>query len=76
MNIYARYGNKVRFVEENVSNAQINWGGNNDPRGLLVVGQIYTIDHTEVHSQHTKVFLVEHPFYRFNSIWFEDVEND
>jgi len=71
MDIYAKPGTKVKFVEDDVSEAQINWGGNDDPRGVLVVGQEYTIDHTEVHSQHTKVFLEEHPGKIFNCVWFE-----
>ncbi len=64
-------GTMVTFVEKDVSEAQINWGGHADPRGILVVGQKYIIDYTEVHSQHTKIFLEGHPGKSFNSVWFD-----
>jgi hypothetical protein len=70
MDIYAKPGTKVIF-EGNVSEAQIRWGSNSDPAGILVDGQEYTIDHTEVHSYHTKVFLVGFPGKSFNSAWFQ-----
>jgi len=73
MDIYAKAGTKVKFIEDNVSRAQIQWGSNDDPSGLLVIGRIYEIDHTEVHTQHTEVFLKEFPGKQFNSVWFESI---
>lgn len=71
MNIYAKAGSKVKFTESDPSRAQINWGSHDDPTGILVVGNDYTIDRTDVRSSHTKVFLKEHPGKQFNSVWFE-----
>lgn len=71
MNIYAEPGTKVKFVEQNVSESSITYRGDDDPRGVLFVGQEYIIDHTEVHSYHTKVFLKGYPGKSFNSVWFE-----
>lgn len=72
MDIYAKHGTKVIFTGD-VSQAQINWGGNDDPNGLLEKGKVYTLDYTEVHSYHTKVFLMEFPSKQFNPVWFEEV---
>ena len=38
----------------------------------LVEGQTYTVDHTEVHSSSTTLFLVEYPGERFNTVNFCD----
>ena len=50
---------------------QINWGGCDDPRGLLVVGAPYEIEKIEEHSWHTKVKLVGVDGW-FNSVSFEE----
>lgn len=71
MNIYAPEGTKVKFIEESASIAQIRWGGNDDPNGVLEVGEEYTVDHTDVRSSHTKLFLKEFPGKQFNTVWFE-----
>lgn len=75
IDIYSPPGTLVIFNEPNVTEAQINWGSHCDPRGLLGIGKEYTIDRTEVHSQHTKVFLVEYPGKSFNSVWFDKLEH-
>lgn len=49
---------------------QVRWGGNDDPDEHLVRGQTYTIERTEIHSQHTKVFLEGFPGLKFNSVSF------
>lgn len=54
--------------------AQVNWGGHADPRGLLEVGKAYEVYRIEVHTWHTKVFLVGFPGKSFNSVWFTEVE--
>jgi hypothetical protein len=50
---------------------QIEWGGNADPVGLLVVGQEYELDHADVRSQSTRIFLKDFPGKQFNSVWFD-----
>ena len=72
MDIYASKGTKVKFVGP-VSKEGIKWDNHKDPRDLLQLNSEYTIDHTEVHSWHTKVFLAEHPGKSFNSVWFEEI---
>jgi hypothetical protein len=52
---------------------QVRWGGNDDPRGLLEQGKAYDVEKIEVHSYHTKVFLVEFPGKKFNSVHFSDI---
>ena len=71
MDIYSKPGTIVKFVEDDVTQAQINWGSHDDPRGVLEVGKEYIIDRTEVHSQHTKVFLKGYDKKSFNSVWFK-----
>lgn len=58
------------------SQDQINWGGNDDPRNLLTVGNIYTVLKREVHSWHTKVYLEEFPDMKFNSVSFEEITSN
>ena len=62
---------KVRYI--GASEAQVNYGSNDDPRGLLKEGKIYTLQRKEVHSYHTKYYLKEFPGKKFNSICFEEV---
>lgn len=69
MNIHATYGHRVKYT--GCDDKQVAWGGCDDPRGRLTVGGTYIVDHTEVHSQHTKVHLVGVGG-RFNSVCFED----
>jgi hypothetical protein len=54
------------------SKDSINWGGHCDPTDVLVLGETYTIEHIEIHSWHTKVYLEEVPNKSFNSVWFEE----
>ena len=63
---------RYRFIEDDVSDAQVNWGGHSDPRGLLVVGATYDVLRVEQHTLHTKVFLKDFPGKSFNSVWFEE----
>lgn len=69
MDIYAKKGAKVKYV--GTCDEAVKWGSNTDPRGLLSEGEIYTVDHTEVHTWHTKVYL-EGVDGKFNSTAFED----
>ena len=70
VNIYAKHGTKVRFI--GCSEDQHNWGSHTGNPQELVKGALYEVERTEVHTQHTKVFLVGHRGC-FNSVCFEDV---
>ena len=63
MDIDVPQGTKVRYIGFHLTGEYSEWimsfDGNDDPRGKLKDGEIYTVDHTEVHSWHTKVFLQE-----------------
>jgi hypothetical protein len=61
---------KVKFIEENVLQEQIDWGSCADPRDILEVGKEYELDYADVHSSHTEVFLKDFPKLSFNSVWF------
>ena len=41
---------------------QVLWGSNDDPREILEINKTYTVDKTEIHSWHTKVYLKEFLF--------------
>ncbi len=60
---------KVKYI--GATDDQIRWGGNDDPRELLVEDQEYELDHKEEHSWHTKYYLVEFPGKKFNSVCFK-----
>ena len=51
------------------SQEQINWGNNNDPRSVLVIGKEYIVEKVIVHSQHTKIKLYN-KVGMFNSVCF------
>ena len=62
---------KVKYI--GASDAQVQWGGCDDPRDVLVEGELYEVDEEEVHTQHTKLSLVGIKG-RFNSVCFERLE--
>lgn len=63
---------KVTYLgDRDVCEAQINWGGNDDPRGILNDGQVYEVERSEAHSWHTKIVLVDFPNKKFNSVHFK-----
>ena len=63
---------KVRYLgDDEVSDAVVNWGSNDDPRGLLIKDKEYELLEQDVHSWHTKYILAEFPNKRFNSVSFE-----
>ncbi len=64
----------IKYIAEEVSEIQIQWGGNTNPSGLLVVGQDYELDYADVRSQSTRIFLKDFPGKQFNSVWF-DIED-
>lgn len=65
-------GTKVKFI--GAVDAQTRWGGNDDPRMFLIVGEVYEVQSVEVHTWHTKIVLKQFPGKRFNSVCFEPVE--
>ena len=49
-------GDRVLYLGS--SDEQVRWGaGNDDPRTVLIEGDIYQIEKVEVHSYHTKISL-------------------
>lgn len=71
MDITTPPGTKVKFVERNVSDAQVRWGDNADPRDVLMPGNKYTVERVERYPQHAYVYLKEYPGLAFNSVWFK-----
>lgn len=63
-----KVGSKVKFT--GATDDQVKWGSNDDPRKLLEQGKIYTVREVEVHSWHTKIYLVGIDG-KFNSVHFE-----
>lgn len=53
-----------------VSRESIQWGGHTDPTGILDVGKDYKVERIDVHSYHTRIYLVGISGY-FNSVWFD-----
>lgn len=70
MNIYAKKRTKVKFT--GASESQKNWGSYTGNYDDLIEGNEYLIDHTEVHSSHTKVYI-EGIEGNFNSVCFENI---
>jgi len=66
-----KYGDIVKFL--GCSQEQIRWGSNDDPTGILIVGDKYFVEKVSVHSQHTKIEL-RGVRGKFNSACFEVVE--
>jgi hypothetical protein len=64
-------GRYVKFL--GCSKEQINWGNNDDPTGILIVGDKYYVEHVYVQSQHTKIEL-RGVKGKFNSVCFEVID--
>ena len=67
-----KVGKTVKYL--GCSKEQVQWGNNDDPNGILIVGDKYHVEHVYVHSQHTKIEL-RGVKGKFNSVCFE-VTND
>lgn len=71
MNIYAEYGDKVRFA--------FPYNGYKDEREevakMMNVGDVFTVDCTSVGGSHSSVYLQEFPDIPFNTVFFEDVQD-
>ena len=61
-------GDRVIYVGS--SEEQVIFGTNDDPRKVLIEGDIYQIEKVEVHSYHTKISL-RGVIGKFNSVSFE-----
>lgn len=59
-----------RVIYLGTTEDQITWGGNDDPRNVLIEGDIYQIEKVEQHSWHTKLTLRNIPG-KFNSVCFK-----
>ena len=66
-----RAGDTVKFL--GCSKEQVAWGCNDDPSGILFVGDKYYVEHVWVYSQHTKIELRGVMGKKFNSVCFEKV---
>jgi hypothetical protein len=72
MDIYAKPGTKVVFCN-------LDWGYAGDQEWAkkhLFPGQIYTVDHTEVYNWSSDVILKEVPGVKFNTVLFEEIEEE
>jgi hypothetical protein len=66
-------GDVVKYI--GCSKEQIMWGGNDDPaKSSLVVGHEYIVGDVKVHSQHTKITVLNKSG-RFNSVCFKKVSS-
>ena len=70
MNIYALEDEEVIFIQ---SDCYFETQRNAAER-YLEIGKRYTVDHTEVNSFYTDVYLKEFPGVAFNSVQFESVQ--
>ncbi len=70
MDIYSPFGSKVKFT--GCDDMQVNFGGHDDPRVELTVGEIYKVNYTEVHNSYTHVTILGYSG-KFNSVCFENV---
>lgn len=61
-------GDRVIYVGSTIH--QVNWGANDDPKNVLIEGDIYQIEKVEEHSSHTKLTLRNIPG-KFNSVSFK-----
>lgn len=47
---------KVRYL--GATSEQVAWSGNDDPRKVLIIGEVYGVEDFEIHNWHTKIRLV------------------
>lgn len=68
MDIYSRRGTKVEFTGRGGGD----WSREHAKKAGLVIGQVYTVEYTDVHSSSTDVHLLEFPGTSFNSCLFDE----
>lgn len=69
MNIYSPKGTKVRFTAEGGYDSQ-----QESAKKDMILGEVYTVNYTDVDSCHAYVSLMEFPQKRFNSCLFASVD--
>ena len=62
---------KVKYI--GASDAQVNWGNCDDPRNVLIEGEVYEVEEEDVRTWHTKLSLVGVDG-KFNSVCFDRLE--
>ena len=72
MNIW----NKEKRIVKCVKNNDNTWGGTDKASGYLVVGELYNVINVDIHDCHTKITLAEFPDRRFNSVLFDELEDE
>ncbi len=68
MNIYAKEGDKIRFIRQNGDERD-----RADAMKFLKVGEVYTVRETEYGPWDSEVTLIEVPHQKFSTVMFEDV---
>ena len=69
-----KIGDVVEYI--GCSKEQVKWGNNDDPaQSFLLIGREYIVSDVEVHSQHTKVSVLNKSG-RFNSVCFRKVSSE
>lgn len=64
-------GRKNKVIYHGCEDIQANWGMCSDPRGLLTIGNEYTVMRIDSHDWYTKYYLKEMPLFGFNSVCFD-----
>lgn len=68
MNIYSTKGSKIIFKHENYGYSS----HQETAKKHLKLGEIYTVNRTDIGGSHTDVYLDEVPNVAFNSVMFEN----
>lgn len=60
---------KIKYIDPG-SITVLKWNGTDNPKDYLILGKEYEIDHLDIRSTHTKVYLKDFPKQKFNSVHF------
>lgn len=66
----------MKATYKGASDEQVHFGNCVDPRGILMEGQTYEVAKRVEHNWHTKIYLVGWPELGFNSVCFDEIEDD
>jgi hypothetical protein len=66
-----RAGEYVKYI--GCIDEQVQWGSNDNPRGILIEGDKYYVEKVEMHTWHTKLHL-RGIYGKFNSVCFEKLK--
>lgn len=66
-----RSGDNVKYL--GCTEEQVQWGVNDNPNGVLIVGDKYYVERVENHTWHTKLHL-RGIYGKFNSVCFEKIQ--